>query len=66
VAVRRYEEAARLTNPAARVVALSLNTGGMSAGDAESAVAAAAAETALPATDPIRFGAGALVDALPR
>jgi uncharacterized NAD-dependent epimerase/dehydratase family protein len=64
VAVRRYEEAARLTNPQARVVALSLNTGGMSANEAEAAIAAAAVETGLPATDPIRCGAGGLADAL--
>ena len=64
VAVRRYEEAARLTNPAARVVALSLNTGGMSADEAEAARAAATVETGLPAADPIRWGAGRLNDAL--
>jgi uncharacterized NAD-dependent epimerase/dehydratase family protein len=64
IAVRRYEEAARLTNPEARVVALSLNTGGMSANEAEAALAAAALETGLPATDPIRCGARALADAL--
>ena len=63
-AVRRYEEAARLTNRAARVVALSLNTGGMSADEAEEAIAAATRETGLPAADPIRGGAGPLADAL--
>jgi uncharacterized NAD-dependent epimerase/dehydratase family protein len=63
-AVRRYEEAARLTNPAARVVALSMNTGGMSADEAETAIVAARDETELPAADPIRSGAGLLADAL--
>jgi uncharacterized NAD-dependent epimerase/dehydratase family protein len=64
VAVRRYEEAARLTNPAARVLALSLNTGGMSADEAEAAIVAAMDETELPVADPIRSGAGVLADAL--
>lgn len=64
-AVRRYEEAAHLTNRAARVVALSLNTGGMSADEAEAALAEATRETGLPASDPIRGGAASLVDALP-
>ena len=65
IAVSRYEEAARLTNRAARVVALSLNTGGMSADEAQEAIAAATRETGLPAADPIRSGAGPLADALP-
>jgi uncharacterized NAD-dependent epimerase/dehydratase family protein len=64
IAVRRYEEAARLTNVAARVIALSLNTGGMSVKEAGAAMAAAALESGLPATDPVRCGAGALADEL--
>jgi uncharacterized NAD-dependent epimerase/dehydratase family protein len=64
VAVRRYEEAARLTNPAARVVALSLNTSGMTEDEAGAAVQTAAHESNLPVTDPIRCGAGVLADAL--
>ncbi len=64
-AVRRYEEAARLTNTSARVVALSLNTAGMSGDEAEAAIAAAARETDLPTADPIRHGAGAFAAALP-
>jgi uncharacterized NAD-dependent epimerase/dehydratase family protein len=63
-AVRRYEEAARLTNDAARVVAISLNTGGMSADEGQGALAAATQETGLLAADPIRGGAGPLADAL--
>lgn len=63
-AVRRYEEAASLTNRTARVVALSLNTGGMSADEAEEAIGATARETGLPAVDPIRSGAKLLADAL--
>jgi len=63
-AIRRYEEAARLTNPAARVVALSLNTGGMSDEAAAAAIAGASLETGLPAADPIRHGAAVLADAI--
>jgi uncharacterized NAD-dependent epimerase/dehydratase family protein len=63
VAVRRHEEAAELTNPAARVVALSLNTGGMSDDEAAAAIDSAALESGLPATDPIRFGAALLAEA---
>jgi uncharacterized NAD-dependent epimerase/dehydratase family protein len=64
IAVRRYEEAARLTNPVARIVALSLNTSEMSAEEAARALAAASEETGLPSADPIRSGAGTLADAL--
>ena len=63
-AVRRYEEAAHLTNQAARVLALSLNTGGMDPENADKAIAAARRETGLPTADPIRDGAGLLADAL--
>jgi uncharacterized NAD-dependent epimerase/dehydratase family protein len=63
-AIRRYEEAARLTNRAARVVAISLNTGGMPEGEGGSAVETAARESGLPVTDPIRRGAAVLADAL--
>jgi uncharacterized NAD-dependent epimerase/dehydratase family protein len=49
----------------ARVVAIALNTRFLEGDDeARAAVAAAAAETGLPADDPVRFGAGALVDVL--
>lgn len=64
VAIRRYEEAAHLTNPAARVVAISLNTGGMSEGEAAAAIGVAARETGLPAADPIRCGAAMLVKSM--
>ncbi|MBY8826329.1 DUF1611 domain-containing protein [Sphingomonas colocasiae] len=57
------EAAARLTNPAARVVAIALNTGAMSAAEADAARDRIAAETGLPCADPIRHGAAALVDA---
>jgi uncharacterized NAD-dependent epimerase/dehydratase family protein len=56
----------RLTLPAraARVVAVALNTRSLSDGDARESIAAAEAETGLPADDPVRFGAARLVDAV--
>lgn len=63
-AIRVYEDAASLTSPGARVAAISLNTRSLTEAGALQAVAAAEAETGLPATDPIRFGAGKLVDSL--
>ena len=74
--VRIYEDAAAWRRPpgypAARVVAVVLNTAGASAERAESAIRSAAAETGLPAADPIREGetgadriAGALREGVP-
>jgi uncharacterized NAD-dependent epimerase/dehydratase family protein len=56
----------RLALPArpARVAAIALNTRGLDEDGAREAVAAAAAETGLPAGDPVRFGAAELVDAV--
>ena len=49
----------------AKVVCVALNTGAMeSDDDARAAIAAAGAETGLPADDPVRFGSGFLLDAL--
>jgi len=48
----------------ARVVALAINTAGLDNDEAARAVARAAAETGLPAADPVRDGADALLDAV--
>jgi uncharacterized NAD-dependent epimerase/dehydratase family protein len=48
----------------ARVVAISLNTFAGSEEDARAAIAAAEEETGLPADDPVRFGAGKLLEAV--
>ena len=56
----------RMSLPArrARVAAVALNTRTLDEDGARAAIAAAATETGLPADDPVRFGAGALVDAV--
>ena len=48
----------------ARVAAIALNTRRLDEEEARAAVAAAEAETGLPADDPVRFGAAKLVDAV--
>jgi len=48
----------------ARVACLALNTAHLDEDDARSAIDAAAAETGLPADDPVRFGAGPLLEAV--
>ena len=48
----------------AKVVAISLNTFAESEEDARAAIAAAEEETGLPADDPVRFGAGKLLEAV--
>ncbi|HTR20981.1 MAG TPA: DUF1611 domain-containing protein [Gemmatimonadales bacterium] len=60
-----YERAAHPVHPT-RVIGICLNTYDMPEADARAAVARAAAETGLPAADPVRFGAGPLTDAVLR
>ncbi|MEX2210800.1 MAG: DUF1611 domain-containing protein [Gaiellaceae bacterium] len=61
--VELYE---RVSLPArrARVAVIALNTAGLDEGDARAAIAAAGVATGLPADDPVRFGAEALLDAI--
>ncbi len=57
-------ERASLPGRKARVEAIALNTRDLDDDGAREAIAAAETETGLPADDPVRFGAGRLVDAL--
>ena len=61
--IELHERTALPRRPA-HVVALALNTAGLDDRDAREAVAAAADETGLPAADPVREGADALLDAV--
>jgi uncharacterized NAD-dependent epimerase/dehydratase family protein len=60
VAMSQYLTAARLTNPGARFVGISLNTSTLEPEARARALAAAAEEFALPVSDPMRDGAEAL------
>ena len=61
--VREYEETAAWVSPA-RVVAVALNTRDLDERGARAALVEAAAETGLAASDPVRFGAGPLAEAV--
>lgn len=61
--VELYERLALAVRPA-RVAAVALNTAGLPEDDARAAIAAASAETGLPAADPVRFGPDLLLDAV--
>ena len=54
----------RLTNPAIRAVGISVNTQALDEAAARTLLADLSAAHGLPATDPIRFGVGAIVDRL--
>lgn len=55
---------ARIANPACQVIGVSVNTQHMSDEDAKAYLAEVETRMGLPATDPFRYGAGKLVDAL--
>jgi uncharacterized NAD-dependent epimerase/dehydratase family protein len=59
-----YLSAARLTNPRARVVGISLNTSHLQESQARDLLTVTANNTGLPCCDPIRFGVEAIVDHL--
>ena len=61
--IKLYEESMRLVKPS-RIIALSVSTRGMDENAAREVIDQAQAETGLPATDPVRFGARVLLDAL--
>jgi D-glutamate N-acetyltransferase len=61
--VELHERIALPARPA-KVEAIALNTRHLDEDDARAAVAEAEAETGLPADDPVRFGAGRLLDAV--
>ncbi len=63
--VEIYERAAAPVRPT-KVIGICLNTFDMTEPQARTAVARAAEETGLPATDPVRFGPGPLADAIVR
>jgi uncharacterized NAD-dependent epimerase/dehydratase family protein len=64
LAVERYLEAASLTNPAARFVAVSLNTSKMDEAAAREALRATEQELRLPCFDPMRGGVNRIADSL--
>lgn len=64
--VRRYTEAARLTNPDARVIAVSLNTARLDAAEADAMLARTGDRLGLPCVDPVRTGVAAVVDLMAR
>jgi uncharacterized NAD-dependent epimerase/dehydratase family protein len=65
-AMSQYVTAARVTNPAARFVGISLNTSTLDARTARELKAATAREFALPVVDPMIDGAAAIAEVLTR
>ena len=58
------EAAARLTNPKAKVIGVSVNTAQLTPHDAEELMAEIADQLGLPCVDPVRTGVAPLADAL--
>ena len=56
--------AARLTNPAARFVGISVNTAKLPEAEALALLADIEAKFGLPTVDPVRQGVGRIIDAL--
>ena len=56
--------AGRLTNPDIRCVGIAINTAALSEDEARAVIDKASADHGLPATDPVRFGAGPIVERL--
>ncbi|HEY2805088.1 MAG TPA: DUF1611 domain-containing protein [Gemmatimonadales bacterium] len=61
--VRIYEDAARPVHPS-KVVGIALNTYDLGDAEARASIARATRETGLPATDPVRYDAAPLIDAI--
>ena len=61
--VRLYESIGSAVHPT-RVIGISLNTYDLSEAEARRACEEAQQETGLPATDPVRFDSGPLIDAI--
>jgi uncharacterized NAD-dependent epimerase/dehydratase family protein len=64
--IETNEAAARLTNPAARCIGISINTSGLEPAAARDCLRMTEDRFGLPAVDPIRSGVAPLVDALAR
>ena len=62
--IEAHERAARVNNPEARCVGISVNTASLDAGAARASLSEIETETGLPTTDPIRFGAEPLAKAI--
>lgn len=62
--IDRNLDAARLTNPNVRFVAASINTAQLSEADSHSYLKTVMEDLGVPATDPFRFGAATIVDAI--
>lgn len=62
--IAMHEACAQLTNAAARTVAISVNTANLDEQAARDVIDRIAQEQGLPTTDPVRFGAGVLAEAV--
>ncbi len=62
--IETNERAAHLTNPAARVIGLAINTSAMAEDEAHAWMKATGTRLGLPCCDPLRGGVGPIVDEL--